>query len=380
MYRVSGKQILILAFLSALIGGVIVACAQKAIDTGRAVIETPVVADPSVASDEQNNIEIYKKVGPGVVNITSRTLVEGWFGVFPNEGTGSGSIIDDQGHILTNYHVIKGATQLEVQIESEKYTGTMVGADPDNDLAVIKVNAPKQHLTAIKLGSSEGLQVGQKVLAIGNPFGLQRTLTTGIISGLERPLRDAASRRTIEGAIQTDASINPGNSGGPLLNARGEMIGINTAIFSPSGGSVGIGFAVPVNTAAKIIPDLIARGHVPRPWLGISTIHLTRRIARAFSVPVESGVIVANVQRGTGAAAAGLRGSVVSESLFGGGVIERIGDVIVAIDNKEIKAPQDIGEALKNRKPGDVVQVVVLRQGQRVTVAIQLSDRPLSAG
>src|SRR5262245_15205460 len=230
MYRITGKQLAAVALFSALLAGIIVSCAQRALDHSNVSVETVAIADPTVATDEQNNIDIHRAYSPGVVNITNRGYQEGWFGVFPSEGTGSGSIIDERGYILTNYHVIQGATQLEVQVENDKFPGTVVGTDRDDDLAVIKIDPKGHKLTLIKLGTSQGLQVGQKVLAIGNPFGLQRTLTTGIISGLERPLRDPAARRTINGAIQTDAAINPGNSGGPLLNAKGEMIGINTAI------------------------------------------------------------------------------------------------------------------------------------------------------
>src|ERR1700720_1435797 len=234
MYRVSGKQLVSIALFSALLAGIIVACAQRALEHRAVSVEPIAIADPTVATDEQNNIEIYRAFSPGVVNITNHTYQQDFFGAYPSEGTGSGSIIDDRGHILTNFHVVQNANQLEVQIENDKYPATVVGTDRDNDLAVIKVDVPSsRHLTTVTLGTSSGLQVGQKVLAIGNPFGLQRTLTTGIISGLERPLRDPVSRRTIPGAIQTDASINPGNSGGPLLNSKGEMIGINTAIYSP---------------------------------------------------------------------------------------------------------------------------------------------------
>jgi putative serine protease PepD len=358
---------------SALFSGVIVACAQRIME--RRAVEAPVIADPSVASDEQNNIEIYRAASPGVVNITRLGYGSSLLGIYP-EGSGSGSVIDEQGHILTNYHVIQDAAGLEVQIENEKYSAQIVGADPDNDLAVIKVNAPPNKLRPVKLGTSSGLQVGQKVLAIGNPFGLQRTLTTGVISGLERPIRDPATRRIIEGAIQTDASINPGNSGGPLLNSRGEMIGINTAIYTPSGGSVGIGFAVPVDIAKKILPDLISRGYVPRPWLGITTLPLNRRIARAFDLPVEEGIIVGDVYRGTGAQMAGLRGSVVRESLFGGLVIEQIGDVIVSIDNQPVANTDDLQRALKDKRPGQVVQVSIIRQRRQITIPVRLTERP----
>jgi len=376
MYRVSGKQLVFLSLISALMASVIIACAQKAFNNKNVSIEQPVMADPTVASDEQNNIDVYRTVSPGVVFITSKSYVETWYGVYPQQGSGSGSIIDDQGHILTNYHVVQGASQLEVQIGKDKYTGSIVGADRDNDLAVIKVDAPRDRLTIVKLGSSKGLLVGQKVLAIGNPFGLQQTLTTGVISGLERPLRDPAARRTIEGAIQTDASINPGNSGGPLLNARGEMIGINTMIYSPNGGgSVGIGFAVPVDTAQKIIPELIAKGRISRPWLGVSLMPLNRRAATQLGVSVTAGLIVGNVYPGSGAAQAGLRGAVIQDS-YNGVVIQQLGDVILAVDGQPVASTDDLQNALKNKRPGQTADVEILRQNRRASVTVKLGELP----
>ncbi|HEU4390649.1 MAG TPA: trypsin-like peptidase domain-containing protein [Blastocatellia bacterium] len=375
MYRVSGKQLLILVLASGLLAGAIVACAQRAFDRGSAGIERPVIADPSVASDEQNNIEVYKAVSPGVVNITNTVYTRNIFGgIFPSEGTGSGSIIDKEGHILTNYHVVQSSSQLEVQIEGDKYPARIVGTDPDNDIAVIQVTAPRDHLTVVKLGTSKGLQVGQKVLAIGNPFGLQRTLTTGVISGLERPIRDPETGRSIEGAIQTDASINPGNSGGPLLNARGEIVGINTSIYSTSGGSIGIGFAVPVDIAQKIIPELLAKGYVARPWLGISTAEVNPGMARAYQLDSNNGLAIVNVYRGTGAAAAGLKGVTAVRTAFE--YREQIGDVIVGLDGKKIGTRDDLQNALKDKKAGDTVQLELLRQGRRVTVPVRLSERP----
>jgi S1-C subfamily serine protease len=377
MYKISGKQLVSVALFSALLAGIIVACAQRTLEHHAVSVERTAIADPTVATDEQNNIEIYRAFSPGVVNITNHTYQQDFFGAYPSEGTGSGSIIDDRGHILTNYHVVQNASQLEVQIENDKYVATLVGTDRDNDLAVIKVDVPSgRRLTTVKLGTSSGLEVGQKVLAIGNPFGLQRTLTTGIISGLERPLRDAASRRTIQGAIQTDASINPGNSGGPLLNSKGEMIGINTAIYSPSGGSVGIGFAVPVDIAKKFIPDLISKGYVSRPWLGVTTMPLDRRIARAMDLSVEQGIIVGDVTRGSGAAAAGLHGAVVRESIWGGIVLQQIGDVILTVGGQKVTNTDDLQNALQDKKPGQTIDVEILRGGQRMTVPIRLSERP----
>lgn len=378
MYRVSPKQLVTVALASALVAGIIVACAQRALERRATPLEPTAIADPTVATDEQNNIDIYHSFSPGVVNITSRGYQETIFGPYPSEGSGSGSIVDERGYILTNYHVIQGATQLEVQIENEKYSASVAGTDRDDDLAVIKVDPRGQRLTAIKLGTSQGLQVGQKVLAIGNPFGLQRTLTTGIISGLERPLRDAAARRTINGAIQTDAAINPGNSGGPLLNAKGEMIGINTAIQpNAGGGSIGIGFAVPVDIAKKIIPEIISKGYVSRPWMGVSTFPLDRSNARRLNLGTTEGLMVTNVARGSGAAAAGIRSAVVREDFWGNQFLQQPGDVIVSIDGKRIASAEDLQNALQDKKPGQSVEVALIRQGSRVSVPVRLSERPV---
>jgi S1-C subfamily serine protease len=379
MYRVSAKQLISVALFSALLAGIIVACAQRALERRIAPLEAVAIADPTVATDEQNNIEIYRAVSPGVVNITNRGYQESFWGVVPSEGSGSGSIIDERGYILTNYHVIQGASELEVQVENEKYPGKVVGTDRDDDLAVIKVEVPRgQRLTVVRLGTSQGLDVGQKVLAIGNPFGLQRTLTTGVISGLERPLRDAAARRTINGAIQTDAAINPGNSGGPLLNAKGEMIGVNTAIQpNAGGGSIGIGFAVPVDIAKRIIPEILSKGYVSRPWLGISTYPLNRNIARAFQLPSTEGIIVGEVYRSSGAAAAGLRPAVIRETVYGGVSLQQLGDVIVSVGGRKVANTDDLQNALQDKKPGETVEVEVLRQGSRVSLPVRLSERPV---
>ncbi|HSF24940.1 MAG TPA: trypsin-like peptidase domain-containing protein [Blastocatellia bacterium] len=379
MYKITGKQLVSVALCSAVMAGVIVACAQRALDRAVPAVEPIAIADPTVASEEQNNVEIYHAVSPGVVNITNRSYQENFWGVFPSEGAGSGSIIDEKGDILTNYHVVQGASQLEVQVENDKFPATLVGTDRDNDLAIIRIQVPSNYrLTPVKLGSSQGLQIGQKVLAIGNPFGLQRTLTTGIISGLERPLRDSAARRTINGAIQTDAAINPGNSGGPLLNSKGEMIGINTAIqASAGGGSIGIGFAVPVDIAKRIIPEIISKGYVARPWLGVTTMPLNTRIARAFQLPSSEGIIVGDVYRGSGAAAAGLRGATIRESMWGGVSLQQLGDVIVAVGGRKVANTDDLQTAMQDKKPGETVDVEVIRERRRATIPVRLSERPV---
>jgi len=383
MYRVSGRQLVLLAAVTAVITALVLTIVQRAAIERRAVseaIEPTVVADPSVATEEQNNIQIYHAVSPGVVNITNRGYTRNFWGIYPSEGSGSGSVIDADGHILTNYHVIQNARQLEVQIENSKYPATIVGTDRDDDLAIIKVDAPKSKLTVVRLGSSTGLEVGQKVLAIGNPFGLQRTMTRGIISGLERPIRDPVSRRTIQGAIQTDASINPGNSGGPLLNDRGEMIGINTMIYSTSGsqqaGSIGIGFAVPVDLAKKTIPTLISKGYVPRPWLGVTAMPLAANIVQAFDLPVSEGMLVADVYRGTGGAAAGLRGATITESFWGGATLQQVGDIILSIDGQPVRSNDEFDHVLDNKKPGDIVQVGIYRDGRQAAIPVKLTEHP----
>src|SRR5437899_7855658 len=237
-------------------------------------VSVPSAVPPGgLSEEERNNIDIYQRYSAGVVNITTTTIGYDFFlrPVPTESGTGSGAVIDDQGHIVTNFHVVRDAETLEVTLpDKSKHEARVVGADPNNDIAVIQINVPRGRLTSVPLGTSKGLQVGQKVLAIGNPYGLERTLTTGVISPLGRSIQ-AENGRVIEDIIQTDAAINPGNSGGPLLNSQGEIIGINTAIFSPqNGGNIGIGFAIPVDTVKRITKDLITLGYVPHAYLGVA--------------------------------------------------------------------------------------------------------------
>lgn len=280
IYQISARQIFLLAFASALIAVGATALLYNldrfwpsSDKSNVALAETaPVnITDPSATTDEQNSIEVYKAISPGVAFINTTSVQQDFWGnEQEGKGNGSGSVIDTNGNILTNYHVIEGAQKLTVSFGGEKtYPASVVGGDPDTDLAVIKLDNPVPGLTVVPFGDSDKLTVGQKVLAIGNPFGLDRTLTTGVISGLQRPIR-ARNNRPIDAAIQTDASINPGNSGGPLLDKFGKMIGINSQILSPAGGSVGVGFAVPANTAKRIIPQLLQFGEVRRPKLGAS--------------------------------------------------------------------------------------------------------------
>jgi S1-C subfamily serine protease len=376
MYNVSARQILAIALLSAFIAAAGVACFDRwggrlqqptaAFSGDATTANIAGVADPSVATDEQNNIEVFRAISPGVVSISTTRQPRSYFDA-GRRGGGTGSIIDEQGHILTNYHVIEGADQVTVSLGGDKtYPARIVGRDPDTDLAVIQVQGAREALKVVPMGDSDRLVVGQKVLAIGNPFGLDRTLTTGVISGLQRPI-EARNGRIIEGAIQTDASINPGNSGGPLLDSQGRMIGINSQILSPDGGgSVGVGFAVPVNIAKRILPQLIREGRVVRPKLGV----YSRAVSdlRGIRLPVNEGLLILQLDPNGSAAAAGLRG--LSETDEGDLVI---GDIITAIDGEKMTNQNDLYRVLDRHQFGDTVQVELVRgNGQRVTVPVRL--------
>lgn len=376
MYRLTGRQILVMVLGSALFAAIVVAGFQQISGHlqpfGSASIAEPAnITDPSMATDEQNNIEVYKATSPGVVYIQSTTIVRDFFGSQPVEGAGSGSIIDEQGDILTNYHVVARSEKLTVSFGSGKnYPARVVGLDPDTDLAVIRLTeTPKERMTIVPMGDSDRLIVGQKVLAIGNPFGLDRTLTTGVISGLQRPIR-AQNGRQIEGAIQTDASINPGNSGGPLLDSHGRMIGINSQIESPSGASVGVGFAIPVSIAKRIVPQLVRNGYVQRPDLGART-RSVASLSNQVQLPVSTGALIWTVQPGGPAANAGLRGLVQTEE----GDVE-LGDIIVAIDGEKVDNSDDYYKILDKHKVGDTIKVEIVRRGRRMTVPVSLTASP----
>lgn len=375
MYKLSARQILAIALLSAIFAAASIAIVDRLGNRFQPASfafseAAPAgLTDPATATDEQNNIEIYRTLAPGVVNVHSTSYARDFFGfVEPQEGSGSGSVIDQEGNILTNYHVIEGATKLAVSFGGQKnYAAQLVGGDPDTDLAVIRlIEKPRQPLTVIALGDSDKLEVGQKVLAIGNPFGLDRTLTTGVISGLQRPIR-ARNNRPIEGAIQTDASINPGNSGGPLLDSHGRMIGINSQILSPSGASAGVGFAVPVNIAKRIVPQLLRNGEVRRPQLGISSRDV-EVLKNQVELPVSQGVVIWQVAPGGAAANGGLRGLTQTEN----GDVE-IGDIIVGIDSEKVANNDDLYRILEKHQVGDTVQVQVMRNGRRLSLPVRLS-------
>jgi S1-C subfamily serine protease len=335
----------------------------------------------AVSDDERNNIDIYQRYSSGVVNITTVTLGRGFFlQPIPQSGSGSGAILDAAGHIVTNFHVVENAERLEVTLSDKtKHLARIVGADASNDLAVIKIDARRQ-LTPIPLGTSQGLQVGQKVLAIGNPFALQGTLTTGIISSLGRSI-EARNGRVIEEVIQTDAAINPGNSGGPLLNSSGQIIGINTAIYSQSGGSVGIGFAVPADTVKRITTDLLTYGYVRRPYLGIAQngyipLQDIPGLAEALRLDIENeGLLVVEVIPGSPADRAGIRGS-SGFRVIGNYRIPAGGDVILSFDGRPVNNFQELAAQIDKRKIGETAKITILRNNQRRDLDVVLQELP----
>jgi S1-C subfamily serine protease len=329
-----------------------------------------------LTEEERNNIAIYEKVSDGVVNVTSTAIqMDFFFNAFPTQGSGSGSIIDMKGHILTNHHVVANAQKLEVTLaDGSKWPAKLVGSDPDSDLAVIKIDAPKERLKIIPMGDSKNLKIGQKVLAIGNPFGLQRTLTTGIISSVGRTIRSDAGT-LIEDVIQTDAAINPGNSGGPLLNSDGEIIGINSAILTPSGGNVGIGFAVPVNTAKRVIPELLSKGYVTYPWIGATIQSLIPEIAKYLKLKIERGAMIAEVVKGGPADKAGLKGG--NQKIQVGNMIAMVGgDIVVKVDQHDVKTNDELIHYIREKRPGDTILLKVHRNGNFVDVKVTLGERP----
>ena len=330
----------------------------------------------SVTEDEKNNISVYEKVADGVVNITSTAIqMDFFFNAFPTQGSGSGSIIDTKGHILTNHHVVANAQKLEVTLgDGSKWPAKLIGSDPDNDLAVIKIDAPKEKLKVISMGDSKNLRIGQKVLAIGNPFGLQRTLTTGIVSSLGRTIRSEVGN-LIEDVIQTDAAINPGNSGGPLLNSEGEIIGINSAIISPSGGSVGIGFAIPINTTKRVVPELISKGYVSYPWIGATIQTLIPEVAKYLKLKLERGAMIAEVVKGGPAEKAGLKGG--DQRVQVGNMIVIVGgDIVVKADQHDVKTHDELIRYIREKKPGDTILLKVFRKGDSIDVKVILGERP----
>jgi S1-C subfamily serine protease len=327
-----------------------------------------------LTADEAVNVQIYHQASPAVANIVTRTIEYDFFyNPVPVEGAGSGFLIDPDGHILTNFHVVQDAQTIEVTLgDQSRYKARLIGADPRNDIALLQIDARGRKLTALPLGDARSLEVGQRVLAIGNPFGFQSTLTTGVVSALGRTVQTGPNT-FIDEAIQTDAAINRGNSGGPLLNTRGEVIGINTAIYTPSGTTAGIGFAIPINTGRRVAEDLITQGRVRNAYLGIEGRALWPDLAQALDLPVNEGLLVEKTAEGGPAAQAGIRGG-TRRVLSGLQDLWIGGDVLVAVDGKPISSQADLNLLLNRKRPGDSVVLTVYRGRQKQDIHATLGE------
>lgn len=331
----------------------------------------------TLTSAERLNIDIYEQASPAVVNISSTVLAMDVFAnIVPEQGSGSGIILTPDGYILTNAHVVKDAQRLEVTLlDGTTYKAKLIGGDVSKDVALIKIDTGARKLPTLEIGDSDHLQVGQMVYAIGNPFGLNSTLTTGVISSLGRTLK-AQNGRLIEGIIQTDAAINPGNSGGPLINSSGQLIGINTAIFSPSGSSAGIGFAIPANSARRIAEDLISYGHVIRPYLGLEIgMEITPHLAQALKLPVQKGLMVSQVLQNAPAGKSGLKGA-SKVLVVGNRQIPVGGDIIVSYDGRPAESADRFINYVESKRPNDILTLKINRNGQPLTLSVKLAERP----
>jgi S1-C subfamily serine protease len=329
----------------------------------------PAPAIPDISPEEQTNVFVYQRANRSVVNVTTRSVQADDFLLLssPREGTGSGSVLDHQGHILTNYHVIEDARQIHVTLfDSSSYAARLVGSDPNNDLAVLQIKAPADKLFPVSWGDSAKLQVGLRVFAIGNPFGLERTLTSGIVSSLNRSLR-SENKRMIRGIIQTDAAINPGNSGGPLLNRHGELVGITTAIVGRAGQSSGIGLAIPSNPAHRIVEELIRFGRVIRPDCGIFSVY-----------ELDKGLLVGRLVPDGPADRAGLRGPQVRVTRGNGYEYRSIdrskADLVIAVDGRRVSTFDDLLSYVESKKVGEHVVFTVVREGKQVDVDVELEQ------
>lgn len=339
---------------------------------------TPGLSPEAVDVGEERVIAVYERVSPAVVNVTTRVLRESFFfGVYPEEGVGSGFLWDQDGHIVTNYHVVRGAQSVEVAFGDDIVRpATIVGVDPMNDLAVLHVDDVPPGVQPIEPGDASKLRVGQRAIAIGNPFGqFERTLTTGVISALNRTIT-IDENTVLRRVIQTDAAINRGNSGGPLLDSFGRLIGVNSAIYSPTGTSAGVGLAISVDTVKRVVPELIARGRYPHPWLGALGYSITPALAKALDLPVEQGLLVARIYRNSPAARAGLRGA-RREVVIGNRIILAGGDILTAVDGQPIRSMDDLDAYLEEHtRVGQTVILDVIRDGQHLQLSAELEEMP----
>ena len=349
----------------------------------------PQPASQETGGDGLTVNEIYRRASPGVAFIQAErkeqsSLLNPFGGGGSGVATGSGFVIDQDGHVLTNAHVVNGATRIQVTLgrsdSSAPVSAEVVGRDPSTDIALLKVDAPADQLHPLPLGNSAQARVGNPVVAIGNPFGLDRTVTSGIVSALQRQIK-APNGFTIDNVVQTDAAINPGNSGGPLLDANGQVIGINSQIESPNGsGNVGIGFAVPVNTARDVVQQLLESGSVQHAFLGISGTDLTPQIANALNLPVDQGALVQSVTPGGPAAEAGVEGGSGEATVeVAGARIRAGGDVITAIDGRPVQTMTDVISTVNAKQPGDSVELSLVNGSEKRTVSVTLGDRPANA-
>lgn len=327
---------------------------------------------------ERRVIDVYDRVAPSVVNVTTQVLRRGFFfDIVPEEGAGSGFVLDQAGHVLTNFHVIEGAQQIEVTLDNEQtFPAEVVGSDPRFDLAVLKIDAPAEILPPVELGESATLRVGQRTIVIGNPFGqFSRTLTTGVVSALDRTL-EGQDGRPISGVIQTDAAINRGNSGGPLLDSSGRVIGINTAIFSPSGTNAGVGFAVPVDTIARVLPELMEFGRYRHPYVGIRYAYgITPGLAESLGLPVEAGLLLVQLDRNSPLDRAGVQGA-QKEAILGNRRVYIGGDILTAIDGTPIVSVEQLQLLQEQHQIGDEVTVSLLSDGNPLEVVVALTEEP----
>jgi S1-C subfamily serine protease len=347
------------------------------------VVATPTPGAPvgSAMALEEQRVAVYERAAPAVVNITTQVLRTSFFyGTVPEEGSGSGFLWDNQGHIVTNHHVIAGAQKVEVSF-SDDFTSpaTVIGSDPVNDLAVIKVEALPAGIEPLAIGSSANLKVGQTAIVLGNPFGrFERTMTVGIISALNRTIQTDST--VLRGVIQTDAAINRGNSGGPLLDLQGRLIGVNSAIYSPSGTSAGVGLAVPVDKVRRVVPILLRDGRYPHPWLGVEELgyELSPALAQALRLPVERGLLVARLYRGSPADQAGLR-IAQREVIIGNRRYQAGGDIITAVDGRPMATWEKLGAYLEESCEVDqTITLTLMRDGKELTVKAKLQDTPAS--
>jgi S1-C subfamily serine protease len=341
-------------------------------NAGRLWSEPTSAASAGFSTDEQNNIDIYKSARDATVFITSKVYTRSFFGVYPETGTGTGFVISPEGEILTNNHVAGGSSQITVTLSDKKvYAARVLGYDSRNDLALIKIDVSRK-LPTIRLGDSDHLVVGQKVLAIGNPFQFEGTLTTGIVSSLDRTIE--TEERKLEGMIQTDAAINPGNSGGPLLDSHGSVIGINTAIYGAQG-SIGIGFAMPISRAKAMLEEYQTRGKISRPWLGLVTVPVAGDLAEMLQLPASGGLLIQEVERGSPAESAGLHGPtrvvIVSNFRLGIG-----GDLITAGDGQPIQDKESLKRLMDKKHGGDLLELTVYRDGRNQKVRLKLGEAP----